>query len=209
MNFASIGYKFPFLGPVLHKYFYIKFSRLLFIHINKNAGLSIESALNLPLYNHLTVNDYISILGLSSYSSRFVFTVVRNPWDRLVSLYHYRLKTNQNNILKFNPSFEEWVYKTFVDKHPDFYDNPIMFQSQSAWLSNSYGLQPNRILKFESLHQDFNYLCESLKISASLPHVNQTRRDPYQKYYTSDKLIAIVADLFSDDLDSFDYVYSR
>ena len=57
-----------------------------FIHINKTGGSSIRQALGVP-QQHITASNLIKEVGLKRWKSRFTFSVVRNPWDRVVSLY--------------------------------------------------------------------------------------------------------------------------
>jgi hypothetical protein len=66
--------------------------RYVFIHINKTAGSSIEAALGLQL-SHFSAREVIASIGEETWKNVFKFTVVRNPWDKVVSHYHYRVQT--------------------------------------------------------------------------------------------------------------------
>jgi hypothetical protein len=55
-----------------------------FIHINKTGGSSIEMALKLRA-EHLTVQEKIKEIGVRRWQEKLSFTVVRNPWDKVVS----------------------------------------------------------------------------------------------------------------------------
>jgi hypothetical protein len=62
--------------------------RTLFIHIPRTAGTSITRALyGNNLFMHHSAS-YFKAIDQEIFRSSFKFSVVRNPWDRLVSAYH-------------------------------------------------------------------------------------------------------------------------
>jgi len=69
---------------------YRHFDRFVFIHINKTGGSSIEKALNIPL-EHKTALEKISEIGHINWTMKHSFTVIRNPWDKVVSHYIIQL----------------------------------------------------------------------------------------------------------------------
>lgn len=112
----------------------------IFIHIPKCAGVSVKKA----LYGsrpgaHSTLSDYTCIFSLKEICTYFKFTVVRNPWDRLVSAYHFLKKGGMNdadrewaqsNISEYE-DFESfvvnWLNKDNIWKYYHFYPQHYFF----------------------------------------------------------------------------------
>ena len=104
---------------------------LIFFHIPKNAGVSIRRILEIDTKMHpfnftKTTNLGIDIKKYTDpdiFKSYHKFTVVRNPWDRMVSLYHFRKKENDlfmHNMSAgkvFGPDGTIWVGKNGITEN--------------------------------------------------------------------------------------------
>ena len=182
----------------------------IFIHINKTGGTSIAEAIGLPNKRHLHVKEVISIIGEANFNKAFVFTVVRNPWDKVVSHYKYRVKKNITNMADNHISFKEWVKQTYGnEKNPIYYNNSRMFETQCDWLKDSNGIiRVNNILKFESLTKDFQIATKIIGIEKKLLHLNATKKDSYIKYYDKET-IEIVRNWFNEDIERFNYDFDK
>ena len=180
----------------------------IFIHINKTAGTSIGNAIGLPVKHHQTAREIIASIGREKWTTAYKFTLVRNPWDKVVSHYEYRLKRNKTEIASRNVSFSEWVKKTYgPDKDPFYYNNPKAFQPQAEWLKDDEGkITIDFIGRFETLNEDFNQIKGVIGLEAELPHLNASKRAGYQSYY-NDETREIVADWFREDIELFGYCF--
>jgi len=81
--------------------------KIIFMHIPKNAGTSFKEWCaeyhvkriihNLEFNNMMLKNwrKYIENKG----KTMFAFCVCRNPYDRLVSLYHYYIQSNKQEVM--------------------------------------------------------------------------------------------------------------
>ena len=178
----------------------------IFIHINKTGGSSIESALQIPL-EHKTAQEKIHEIGETNWNKTFTFTVVRNPWDKVVSMYHWRVKRNHTELRDKPVEFNDWVRLTFSEKSTYYYDNPKMFMPQFEWISNRSGeIAVNKIMRFESLSSEFEELAHILGRRSTLPHVKKSDRGDYRKYY-DEETAEIVADWFDKDVSQFGYQF--
>jgi hypothetical protein len=122
------------------------------------------------------------------------FTVVRNPWDRVVSLWAFWNKTNRMNT----------PFDTFVrNLHTYKFNEQSWFtfdQPQKAWFPNGV----TYLLKFETLEEDFKVIQGKLGCNEPLPKINTTEHDDYRTYYTQETW-DIVANVFKDDIEEFGY----
>lgn len=166
---------------------------LIFIHIPKTAGQSIESQLIImsgnkersnyllganpdpkkggPFLDHLLWNEYIDYGYISSetYDKYYKFSFVRNPWFRLVSEYRFRKR------LWLNYTFRDWVVEYFPsDVDSDEWRHII---PQHKYIYDDGKLaKVNFIGKYENLNEDFALLMKEIGLphNTSLPHVNKS-----------------------------------
>ena len=178
----------------------------IFIHINKTAGTSIGNAIGLPVKHHQTAREVIARIGKDKWKTAYKFTLVRNPWDKVVSHYEYRRKRNKTQVATRNVAFSDWVKKTYgPEKDPFYYNNPKAFQPQVEWLKDDEGkISIDFIGKFETINKDFDHIKDVIGLDAELPHLNASKRANYQDYY-DDETRQIVAQWFHEDIEVFGY----
>lgn len=182
--------------------------KIIFIHINKTAGTSILDNLKINKKQHYDAKEIIEKIGYHKWIECYKFSFVRNPWDKVVSHYFYRVKTNQCNMQSKKISFKDWVNITYgSEKDLFYYDNKKMFQSQSDWLKDSKGeISIDFIGKFENLNKDFKKIQDYIGIQGSLPHKNIGIKKDYRKMYDS-KSFEIINNWFAEDIDKFNYSF--
>jgi hypothetical protein len=181
----------------------------IFIHINKTAGTSIGRAIGLPIKDHLTATEIIARIGMDKWNEAFKFTLVRNPWDKVVSHYEYRRKKNKTEIASRNISFSDWVTMTYGENKDTFYyNNPRSFQPQVDWLKDVDGeISIDFIGKFDTINEDFDRIRNVIGLDEALPHLNASSRASYQSYYNNETR-GIVANWFREDIEEFGYSFN-
>lgn len=180
----------------------------IFIHITKTAGTSIGNAIGLPVKHHLTAKEVIAKIGKQQWNVAYKFTFVRNPWDKVVSLYEYRRKKDKTKLTSRNIPFTDWVRLTLgPDNDPYYYNNVKSFQPQVEWLKDDEGvIAIDFIGKFESIRTDFEQIRQSIGTSEELPHLNATKRSNYRDYYDNETR-QIVASWYHEDIETFAYTF--
>lgn len=183
--------------------YYLKYA---FVHINKTGGSSVEQALGLP-FQHKTALELRDEMGAARWQRRFTFTIVRNPWDRAVSHFYYRVMTNQTGLGDGHLGFDEWVERVYVDRDPKYHDQPSRFMPQLDWITDADGkVLVEMVGRYESLERDFAQICKRIEREASLPRLKASRRPHYREAY-NDRSAEIVAQWFAKDIAAFEYSF--
>jgi len=130
----------------------------------------------------------------------FKFAFVRNPWDLLVSYWHY-LRHNpghhRGRIARRLPDFAAYV--EYEIRRGQFSQSGLLCDRRGRLLVDFVG-------RYESLPTDFTFVCRRIGIEATLPRVNAGRRGDYRDYYTP-ALAARVAEAFAADVERFGYAF--
>jgi len=194
-------------AEILHAYT-VHRGEFLFVWINKTAGLSMTRALGIEknLYNHYTAMELREILGTEEFASMFKFCFVRNPWDKVLSEFRFRIWTCQNELTR-DSSFTDWVRSTYVDRDPRYHDWPKMFMPQLEWLTDENGrIAVDFVGRFENMQKDFDKISDAIGMTRqALPHENKSREDKCYRSYYDMETKAIVEDVFSADIEYFGY----
>ena len=179
----------------------------IFVHINKTAGSSIEEALGLR-FRHRTARQIIEEIGPGKWRECFTFAVVRNPWDKVVSHYSYRVETNQTGMGDGKMGFADWVRESYGRRNPVFHDKPLMFMPQVDWISDEKGrILVNFVARFENLQADFDTVCERIgRQQVPLPHRKQSKHGDYRDLYDAETR-GIIGDWFRRDIEQFNYTF--
>lgn len=182
------------------------FDKFIFVHINKTGGSSIEKALALP-FEHRTALELIDQIGRTKWDRKFTFSVVRNPWDKVVSHYHYRVQTNQTGLGDNPIGFRKWVKLSYRDRNDFYHNDEKMFMPQYKWITDEHGkLIVKKVLYFENLNEGFSEVCSELNLNIELPHVKASKRGNYRQYY-DDETKEIIRQWFKTDLELFEFEY--
>lgn len=173
-----------------------------FIHIEKTGGTSIEKALGLPKQNHVPYKHLPPNVKRDS----FLFAFVRNPWDKVVSQYHFRKRVGQ--AMPKNLDFNSWLIKAYVENHKSVFDVPVMFKTCKWWISDDNNeVKVDFIGRFENITRDYNIVRGLIKEGEDLTHENATQRDRDYRVYYTDETAEIISNHFKEDIELFGYAF--
>lgn len=173
--------------------------KLIFIHVPKCAGRSICDIFN-QRFDHFTLMYYEKDYQ-HYYPEYNAFAIVRNPYDRYVSMYHY-IKNHRRH--KTEPigscnSFREWMLENVNNFAGTFRYNsaqaewgtdymigsPFWFSPQTRFIQDSHGsLDKVKIFKYEDGLDIVKEWLQKLGVPVTeIQHLNRSEHDNYLSYY--------------------------
>ena len=182
---------------------------------------------------HGTLKDYEDTMGKERYEKAYKFTSIRNPWERMVSIYHffkfgtpeeaYRKILSEAQVRVFNNSLsipisqggkykndKENRYSTF----DEFIENIDLYRRENPWPFHQYDYyfkkeEVDYIIRFENLQEDFLKVCNDLNLEdIKLLGIHSTEHNHYSTYYNS-KSKDIIYKIFKKDIVDFNYEFEK
>lgn len=215
--------------PISHRH------QAIFVHIPKTGGTSIEAALGMHgsrqdigivpypnqeidrehLYGrglqHLTVEGLQAELGDEAmFRTYFKFSIVRNPWDRLVSTGAWSGRKWATGRPLERDEFDAFVRQVHAAFRAGFPSSaaevPVRHViPQSRFVLDAAGRTAVDFLgRFETLPQDWRTIRERLGCDVELPTRMGSRHRPYREYY-DDETRELVAEMYASDIEAFGY----
>lgn len=168
--------------------------------------------------------EFVSGRQLQDFQDYFRFTVVRNPWNRLVSCYKHKIQhfsrvnngrlfigfERYNKILPIKAFYPEMSFDQFVKAVcliPDVLSDEH-FRSQKRLISDPKGhLLVEKVIKYENFDKDLTSIFKILGVpDLNIPHVNRTNPSNYRHYYDT-QLKNLVARRYRSDIEMFGYIF--
>jgi hypothetical protein len=204
---------------VSHKY------KCVFVGIPKNASTTISKCLSNKTDNVHDHNTYMDIIGqhdtelLEHY---FSFAIVRNPFDRLVSIYHHLSRQYTDfHTLSFK-DFVMMIPRTSAQNgtHNDWRED-ICIKAQFRYVSLQIGgkhlILTDKIFKYEQLQEAWNEICDTVnsKLSSyeyklnkgTLCKENASERTKEVHEYYDQETFEMTIQLYLKDFELFGYPF--
>ena len=187
----------------------------IFVHVPKVAGTSINKALYGRTLGHYSAQA-IRAKFPRLYERCFVFSFVRNPWDRTLSAYRFAVRGRTETMGIRNPSqyqipefesFERFVIEWLSSR--DITQLDYIFQPQHQFVTDQHGVGiVDFVGNFENINSDIAFVEKRLGREIALPRVNVTNRSrEYVSAYKSQELIDLVAQIYQEDICMFKYEF--
>ena len=187
--------------------------KFLFLHLPKTGGTSINKFFNDKFDNNKRDfgHPYLSEYKCNNFDDYFKFTIVRNPYDRLVSAFFYMKEYSKfQSDINFRKKWklEHDTFESFViEKLPVIVGNkntrPRHFKPQVDF--GTAGL--DYIGSFVTMQDDMNFICDEIGIDRQdLPHVNSSNHKRYDEYY-NEELLNIVKTLYLEDFNNYEHLF--
>jgi chondroitin 4-sulfotransferase 11 len=179
-------------------YFSVDGSDYFFLHIPKTGGKMWEY-----LFSNLGLTSGHDVVKCKPYG--FSFTVIRNPFDRLVSCFCY-LKAggchagDAEDAMRYGittNSFSDWV--KLASQNPEYYlEQQHVMPMMKRIGDKSYF---DHIALFENLEQETKELHNMMygHEIENVPVINKSNHTHFEEYYTEETK-NIVSNLYADDI---------
>ena len=211
--------------------------KTIFVHIPKTAGTSVEAVLGMhgdrkeiglvPYFNqevdhehlygrqiqHMTAQDIRGALADQSVFTRyFKFTIVRNPWDRLVSALAWTDQKWAKGVELTMAEFDEQLRRTYelfvaAASGSTPVAMPQFLYPQVLFIADADGrLLVDFVGKYETLAADWKVISARLGLNTQLPVRMKSHHRDYRDYY-SPQTRDLVAQMYAADLQAFGYEF--
>jgi hypothetical protein len=187
---------------------------LTFIHIPKTGGTSVEAWFfenefilqkKYSNFNMEYITDHPSLPMIQEKANVVKsFSIVRNPWARVVSGYFYSCAFPRffiHNGLKELPTWDEYIDRIDSWQHFDWYE---LTTNQYEWIPDGVDI----LLRTETLNADFKQIQDMYGIDKALRNINTTVHSDYKDYY-NDASKSKIARIFEQDIDLFKYTFEN
>ncbi|MEM8562150.1 MAG: sulfotransferase family 2 domain-containing protein [Pseudomonadota bacterium] len=196
----------------------------IFVHIPKTGGSSIENMIwdweertagilwggfITEYFNkyqagglqHLLATQIRHEIGEDRYSRAFTFSMVRNPFDRIVSQFFYMSKREDLRTyisMQADDCFQRYLDLITKRKH-------VQWERQHRFVHDHHGnCLVDRVMRFEDFDREVSKLMEALKIPFT--HIRHDNQSTQNKQGIYDKAsYEQVADMFREDFELLDY----
>lgn len=206
--------------------------KVIFIHISKCAGSSIETALDVDISNlnanyenlfgwcdkrkiylhHATPDELFeyNYINKNVWDDYFKVIIIRNPWDRAYSDYKWMKKE-----LKLNGSFKDFVnaegkFKKRLTVKNKSYRGDHLNTQKSYFFLNGNLINYDMVLRFENLKNDLPILANRLKLAPDAfgkkKNQSKSKLKHYSHFYNS-RRIKEFEKVFQEDIDFLDYSF--
>ncbi len=177
--------------------------KCIFIEVPKTGSTSIRDVLGHPPKPHLDISEIKAEIDDLIFEEYFKFGLIRNPWDRVVSLY----LRNEGLTMKDKMSFEDFVY--WIQNSSDTCIHPTPKKNQLDWFTDVNGqILVDRIYKFEKLEEAWEDISKKINVYHQLPHLNKNanKKRHYTEFYTL-KTKEVIERKFAIDINYFSYQF--
>jgi len=195
----------------------------IFFHIGKTGGLSIERELGLPACDYRVYQSNL-VYGLhegvmtqharpgyvkqnipeSKWHDYFKFTIVRNPWDRMVSAFYYLYNIN----IKRYKDFPGWLMAMHDQVDSKQYREGSHMTPQIEYTHDQGEQIVDYIGRYENLYESFCHVCDKInKPHAELKLINQSGKRPgrdYKSHYSS-FTAELVNTMYAEEIKLYQY----
>lgn len=147
----------------------------------------------------------------------FLFSVIRNPWDRMVSLYLWGVNRDDQTAKELEIwwrgyPFDKFITEIVENQHNEY--NGHRYKTQLDWVSDhNNNILVDFFVMYENLEQDFSKLLTKLNLpkipllKQNSAHAKSGKRREHYRYYYNDLTAEMVSQKYAEDIKFFNYQF--
>ncbi len=137
--------------------------------------------------NHQTLNEIKDMIGIENFNASFKISSIRNPYDRLISAFHFFTKQKISRFinLKKNGKIAEIKnrFTSYIKNHKSAsYDGRDHFFCNSEMLIDKF-------VRMETIISDVEEILDHLKVPKETTHIILSHFPEFKKTKRSDSLL--------------------
>jgi hypothetical protein len=158
------------------------------------------------VWKHSTLADVVGLVTPREIEEFQTVTLIRNPWDRAVSYYHW---------LRVQGFAHPAVGLAKTHDFSGFLNHPQTVAAFRLWPYGAYvrradgSEKPSLFIRLENYADEAGPVAAHLGFRLSLPHANESDRVRDWRPYYSDQDAKLVGELCSEDIARFGYRFDR
>lgn len=158
------------------------------------------------IWKHSTLADIPGLVSDDDIAGFFTLTLVRNPWDRMVSYYHWlRVQSFAHPAVGLAKTHD---FSGFLNHAQT--QTSLRLWPYGAWMRDRHGVERATLfVRLEALADDLAPFEAHLGFRLRKDRANASDRMPDWRPYYSDADAALVADLCAEDIARFGYGFGR
>ena len=179
--------------------------KLIFVHIARTGGTSIETELTghdwwliSPETKHLSARQIRDRAGEDRWNRYFKFSVVRNPWDRVVSMFATGWWMGDHRQRDARAEFAYFIAN--LAPHPN---EPYASLQYSEIINEKLDM----IVRYEALQDGFDRVCEAIDRPTTMLGRQEARPRLHYSVYYDDTTRRQVGELFRRDIEDYAYAF--
>lgn len=181
-----------------HKYKFIS------THVVKTGASTMQEVLGKycdpTVSKHETIYEIICRKNITDWENYFKFSFVRNPWDKVVSQYHFNAHQHYAEPVDFEKYVIDYYNGKPITTAKTAVHWPWFMGANNTWL-------PDFIGRFDFFQEDFDKICEIVGLEQeTLPIVNATKHEHYTTYY-NDQTRKMIGEIFAKDIEIFGFTF--
>jgi hypothetical protein len=180
--------------------------KVIYFPVQRAGTTTVRMALHIYINPRLNKYDFsvtsYKRICQDTHNGYFIFTFVRNPWDRLVSAYEYCKRKRWEPAIKNN-------FKSFIKEAISPTHNTNCHWCSQLQLVPINRLNFNLIGKIEAIERDFKIISKTLGIEMICTKAHQSKRNPDYTTYYDEETIGMVVEHYKQDIDIFNYKFGE